>query len=119
MDSEEEHKHSIQHPGALNGHRKRSRSQDDEGAAAKKLTKLELEPPNPNGVGNQEAEARGDDDPLISGVYHQFNLMSVTTHHFPSVNGVQKPFSEVTEEDQELMTPDEYTAYFEVFQARS
>lgn len=38
---------------------------------------------------------------------------------FSSVNGVQKPFSEVTEEDQELMTPDEYTAYFEVFQARS
>jgi transcription initiation factor TFIIE subunit alpha len=38
---------------------------------------------------------------------------------FSSANGAQKPFSEVTEEDQELMTPDEYTAYFEVFQARS
>jgi transcription initiation factor TFIIE subunit alpha len=29
------------------------------------------------------------------------------------------PFSEVTEDDQELMTPEEYTAYFEVIQSRS
>ena len=29
------------------------------------------------------------------------------------------PFSAVTEEHQELMTPEEYTAYFEVFQSRS
>lgn len=47
-------------------------------------------------------------------VYYTWRLIS-----FSLVNGVQKPFSEVTEDDQELMTPDEYTTYFEVFQARS
>ena len=35
------------------------------------------------------------------------------------VNGEPMKFSEVTEEHQELMTPEEYTAYFDVFQARS
>ncbi|OBZ67660.1 Transcription initiation factor IIE subunit alpha [Grifola frondosa] len=35
------------------------------------------------------------------------------------VNGEPIPFSQVTEEHQELMTPEEYTAYFEVFSARS
>lgn len=29
------------------------------------------------------------------------------------------PFSAVTEEHMESMTPDEYTAYFEVFEARA
>jgi transcription initiation factor TFIIE subunit alpha len=29
------------------------------------------------------------------------------------------PYSAVTEEHHELMTADEYTAYFDVFQARS
>lgn len=38
---------------------------------------------------------------------------------FYLVNGTPKPFSEVTEEDHELMTPDEYTTFFEVLQARS
>ena len=51
---------------------------------------------------------------MKSMVYYPWLLIS-----FLLVNGVQKPFSEVTEEDQELMTPDEYTAYFEVFQAHS
>lgn len=35
------------------------------------------------------------------------------------VNGAPMSFLAVTEEHQELMTPEEYTAYFEVFQARS
>jgi len=38
---------------------------------------------------------------------------------FTSVNGQPKPYSQVTEEDHELMTPEEYTAYFEVMQAQS
>jgi len=33
-----------------------------------------------------------------------------------SVNGIQMPFSTVTEEHHDMMTPDEYTAYFEVYQ---
>jgi transcription initiation factor TFIIE subunit alpha len=35
------------------------------------------------------------------------------------VSGAPTPFSKVTEEDQELMTPEEYSAYFEVFQSRA
>jgi transcription initiation factor TFIIE subunit alpha len=35
------------------------------------------------------------------------------------VNGAGKAFSQVTEDDQEMMTPEEYGAYFEVFQAKS
>jgi transcription initiation factor TFIIE subunit alpha len=31
------------------------------------------------------------------------------------VNGEPVPFSQVTEEQTELMTPEEYTAYFDVF----
>jgi transcription initiation factor TFIIE subunit alpha len=34
-----------------------------------------------------------------------------------SVNGKAIEFSKVTEEDHELMTPEEYTAYFNVMQS--
>lgn len=36
-----------------------------------------------------------------------------------AVAGVEKLYSQVTDEDHELMTPEEYTAYFEIFQTRS
>lgn len=75
LDSEEEPKYSIQHLGTLNGYRKRSRSQDDEGAATKKLAKLESEPPDLNELGHQETGiGRGDDDPLVSGMYYESNI---------------------------------------------
>jgi len=35
------------------------------------------------------------------------------------VAGEAKGYSQITDEDHELMTPEEYTAYFEIFQARS
>lgn len=35
------------------------------------------------------------------------------------VNGAPKPYSQVTEDDHELMTPEEYTAFFDILQARS
>ena len=68
----------------FNGHRKRSRSQEDEGAAAKKLVKLESDPADTNGVGHPEAETgRGDDDPLVSGMGQRFNgLLYMTTYFF-------------------------------------
>ena len=37
----------------------------------------------------------------------------------PSVNGRRVALSLVTEEDQEEMTPDEYTAYYELLSAQS
>lgn len=36
-----------------------------------------------------------------------------------AVNGTPMRFSDVTEEEMERMTPEEYTAYFEVMQAQS
>ena len=35
------------------------------------------------------------------------------------VAGKPVPFSRITEEHHDLMTPDEYTAYFEVFNSTS
>ena len=35
------------------------------------------------------------------------------------VNGEPVPLSQVTEEHQEAMTPEEYTAYYEILSARS
>ena len=32
-----------------------------------------------------------------------------------SVNGIQMRYSEVTEEHHDMMSPEEYTAYFEVY----
>lgn len=34
-----------------------------------------------------------------------------------TVSGMEKPFSEVTEEDKEIMTEEEYTRYFEIYAA--
>lgn len=70
LDSEEEPKHPNQHHTvALNGYRKRSRSQDEEGAAVKKLARLDPEPPHLNGLGHRATgTGRGDDDPLVSGM---------------------------------------------------
>ncbi|KAH7913129.1 TFIIE alpha subunit-domain-containing protein [Hygrophoropsis aurantiaca] len=105
-EDEEDQKPSVQYLDSLNDYRKRSRSREDEGVAAKKLLRTDtpiFESPVP-----------GEED-----VTSPLNGSAATDDPSVLVNGVSKPFSEVTEEDQELMTPDEYTAYFEVFQARS
>jgi transcription initiation factor TFIIE subunit alpha len=68
---EEEQKPSVQHLDSLNGYRKRSRSQEDEGAAAKKLAKIEFEPPDTNGADHltRREGTSGADDPLTFGMY--------------------------------------------------
>lgn len=38
---------------------------------------------------------------------------------FTIVNGAPKPYSQVTEDDHVLMTPEEYTTFFNILQARS
>ncbi|KAG1870003.1 TFIIE alpha subunit-domain-containing protein [Suillus subluteus] len=97
---EEEQKPSVQYLDSLNDYRKRSRSKEDEGAAATKLSKIDVPELEPT-ITDSVIEVNGaDDTPVL-------------------VNGVLKPFSEVTDEDTELMTPDEYTAYYEVLQSRS
>jgi len=58
---------------------------------------------HPEGGGSGVAHGAGatEDDPLVS------------------VSGIQMRYSEVTEDHHELMTPDEYTAYFEVYQLKT
>lgn len=97
---EEEQKPSVQYLDSLNDYRKRSRSKEDEGAAATKLPKIDAPELEPD-ITDSMMEANGADDTPVF------------------INGVTKPFSEVTDEDTELMTPDEYTAYYEVLQSRS
>lgn len=97
---EEEQKPSVQYLDSLNDYRKRSRSKEDEGAAASKLPKIDAPELEPD-ITDSMMEVNGADDTPVF------------------VNGVMKPFSEVTDEDTELMTPDEYTAYYEVLQSRS
>ncbi|KAL6300958.1 TFIIE alpha subunit-domain-containing protein [Sparassis latifolia] len=129
-DEEEDVKPSIQYLDSLNEYRKRSRSHEDVdgGSATPKLQRMNghtemsatkaavQEAPvavsglrgeinGVSGAGDEDMEAVEDvgaaDDPLVY------------------VNGQPVPFSQVTEEHQELMTPEEYTKYFEIFSARS
>ncbi|KAF4583422.1 TFIIE alpha subunit family protein [Pleurotus pulmonarius] len=114
-DEEEDVKPSVEYLDSLNDYRKRSRSREDEGAATKsKLAKTDfgVDLPyvnqhlnNGNGISSDMPSAMNGgaqgDDPLVY------------------VNGKPIPYSRVTEEDHDLMTPDEYTAFFEVMQARS
>ena len=117
LGEEEEQKPNIQYLDSLNEYSKRSRSVEDEGTAVKKLAKVGSEPPDP--IAKISSEANGSsDDPFVLGMSLGVVSFRIATNP-TSVNGIPKPFSQVTEDDQEMMTPDEYMAYFEVFQARS
>ncbi|TFK72117.1 hypothetical protein BDN72DRAFT_957580 [Pluteus cervinus] len=113
---EEDKKPTIEYLDSLNDYRKRSRSREDDGARTTKIAKIEptaMPPPPPpltNGNGHRPEEMYADvvidegppgDDPLVF------------------VNGISKPYSQVTEEDHDLMTTDEYTAFFDIVQALS
>ncbi|KAG1716834.1 hypothetical protein ID866_356 [Astraeus odoratus] len=103
LGDEDDQKPSTQYLDSLNEYRKRSRSVEDEGTSVKKIAKVETEPLNGKTLSPGPVSSDRDvgDDPLVL------------------VGGVPKPFSQVTEEDQELMTPDEYAAYFDVFRSHS
>jgi hypothetical protein len=63
-----------------------------------------------------------EDDPIVYGLYFLFlgDVLSVVLNgRLFSVDGKPMPFSQVGEEHHDLMTADEYTAYFEIFQQRS
>lgn len=60
-----------------------------------------------------------EDDPIVYGACTRFAISQGSNADWNAVNGKPVPYSKVTEEDHELMTPDEYTAYFEIMQSRS
>ena len=139
-DEEEDRKPSVQYLDSLNAYRKRSRSHEDVGSVAKikqvKIDATEGIYGTGNGVGvvingytpefEQDAVMVGDvallpeDDPMLYGTPFP-GYFSVNSFKFSltAVNGAPKPYSQVTEDDHELMTPEEYTAFFNVLQARS
>lgn len=106
---EEDVKPSVQYLDSLNEYRKRSRSRDDrgDGRGPSKTPKLNgwADPPvvaqpevQPEVLLYEEVPPPPGDDPIVY------------------VNGEPMAFSAVTEEHHDLMTPEEYTAYFDVLQ---
>ncbi|EJF56810.1 TFIIE alpha subunit-domain-containing protein [Dichomitus squalens] len=114
-DEEEDVKPNVEYLESLNEYRKRSRSRDDvgTGASTPKLPRTdsligtyEVAVAAVNGVGEEEfgqAPVNGAtaEDPIVY------------------VNGKPVALSKVTEEHQEEMTPEEYTAYYELLSAQS
>ncbi|KAH7878639.1 TFIIE alpha subunit-domain-containing protein [Lentinula edodes] len=101
-EDEEDRKPSLEYLNSLNDYRKRSRSQENEGFSGRnKIAKTES---FTNGEHvNVEIGIQGEAIPKADPMVY--------------VNGNPVAFSKVTEEDHELMTPEEYTAYFEVMQS--
>ncbi|KIK68629.1 hypothetical protein GYMLUDRAFT_36105 [Collybiopsis luxurians FD-317 M1] len=111
-EEDEDRKPSIEYLNSLNDYRKRSRSQEDEGSGNRnKIAKVELT----NGDLKQDVPMNVDIDVSATG----YNGEDKDPREDPIVyvNGNPVAFSKVTEEDHELMTPEEYTAYFEVMQS--
>jgi len=120
-DDEEDVKPSVQYLDSLNEYRKRSRSLEDvDGRIA--TPKL----PRTNGFveAPQVATALSQEALVQNGVDSQEELVDATAEGPPAddpivqVNGESVPLSQVTPEHEELMTPEEYTAYFEIISAR-
>lgn len=126
-------KPSVEYLDSLNEYRKRSRSGDDEGTNAReKVTKVDVGPDRhtyftEKGIvpveGNTVLVVEVqppvlEDDPIVYGKYLCLQFFS-SVNCMTLVNGEPMAYSSVTEEDHDLMTPDEYTAFFEIMQARS
>lgn len=117
-EEEEDVKPSIEYLNSLNEYRKRSRSTEDVGFpnsnSGKKVVKLAYENP---GAGPIIASAT----PMLEALVKERPLDTEdpslqTRDPVVHVNGQPISFSAITEEHQELMTPEEYTTYFEVYQ---
>ncbi|KAF8651404.1 hypothetical protein AX16_004797 [Volvariella volvacea WC 439] len=131
-EEEEDKKPSIEYLDSLNEYRKRSRSREDDGQAAKKK---QVKVENGSGAGAGLYGASGYDlgpgmngytmdggiEGLPDGAVAVDDMQPPAADDDPLVyvNGTPKSYSLITEEDHDLMTPEEYTAYFEVVQARS
>ncbi|THV04702.1 hypothetical protein K435DRAFT_826772 [Dendrothele bispora CBS 962.96] len=114
---EEDRKPSIEYLNSLNDYRKRSRSQEDEGSAGRnKIVKTEETNENGHVLNGSSSDGKLLNEPEVGASSGNDNVAAEDPVVY--VNGSPKPFSQVTEEDHELMTPEEYTAFFEVMQSR-
>ncbi|CDZ97858.1 Transcription initiation factor IIE, alpha subunit [Phaffia rhodozyma] len=98
----------------------RSSSLDPDEESAQKRIRTEYESivNNELSVGGGEGEGEGEEGLAASeqATEREGSGQVDLDERLVTVDGVAKPFGQVTEEDQELMTPDEYTAYFEIWQ---
>ncbi|KAF8740047.1 hypothetical protein AX14_008956 [Amanita brunnescens Koide BX004] len=115
-DEEEEQKPSVEYLDSLNDYRKRSRSRENEGVKRTKQAKLEDEHVNGFAPGPVQPNGFTDARPVAD---EELSPAPLLDDPIVYVNGAPVPFSEITEEHHELMTPDEYTAYFDILQERS
>jgi len=115
-DEEEEKKPSVEYLDSLNDYRKRSRSREDEGVKRTKQIKLEEE--HVNGIAPESVQLNGFSD-AVPMADEDLPPAPPVDDPVVYVNGAPVSFSEITEEHHELMTPDEYTAYFDILQERS
>ncbi|RDB27851.1 Transcription initiation factor IIE subunit alpha [Hypsizygus marmoreus] len=120
---EEDRKPNVEYLDSLNEYRKRSRSAEDVGTGTGKMKIAKVE--EAFGVYGYTMEgglARVEDTTIVVQDVDMGMGMGgggELDDPFVYVNGKPVPYSQVTEEDHDLMTPDEYTAFFEVMQARS
>ena len=87
-----------------------------------KLPKMDVPEPVVNGLLSVNVDVgTGENGANDTPVLGEFWFTTLDFHYSDtlSVNGVLKSFSEVTDEDTELMTPDEYTAYYDILQLQS
>lgn len=111
-EEEEDRKPNIDYLDSLNGFSKRSRSVEDVGGGGARTPKMAK---TEGLTAFTESSSLHMDDG-----YAQNGAPNGSTQD-PSVmvNGVPKPLSQVTEEDHDLMTPEEYTDYFQILEDNS
>jgi transcription initiation factor TFIIE subunit alpha len=127
-EEEEDVKPSVEYLNSLNEYRKRSRSADPGDRGMSKTPRLnDYESPHSAvpldaalvvAAGEYDITMEAQDDPTVYGKLALPSMTFVLTVML-AVNGEPMAFSAVTEEHQEMMTPEEYTAYYEVVQSRS
>ncbi|EIW54836.1 uncharacterized protein TRAVEDRAFT_30851 [Trametes versicolor FP-101664 SS1] len=112
---EEDVKPTVEYLDSLNEYRKRSRSRDDvgTGAATPKMSRVD------DHASAAETESALYTNGVEAEAPPQTNGVAVEDDPMVYVNGEPVPLSQVTEEHQEAMTTDEYTAYYEVLSAQS
>lgn len=136
---EEDVKPSVEYLDSLNDYRKRSRSVEDvgEGSGSTKMPRTANGTPETNGtpavatiIADVEMHSEvvvevvatsGAGDPMVNGASFRprFDRLYHSLTDVPLlVNGSPIPLSQITEEHQELMTPEEYTTYYEILSAQ-
>ncbi|KAJ7785267.1 TFIIE alpha subunit-domain-containing protein [Mycena maculata] len=111
-DDEEDVKPSVEYLDSLNEYRKRARS--NEGAvAANKLPKVE---DAANGFGGASGHVNGFAPPADAPMPEAEMIEEPKEDPIVYVNGTPMPYSQVTEAEHDLMTPEEYTAFFQIMQ---